>query len=245
MIKLIKWVLAPIAVIWFLGWAYIQINYPTCTFRYKLTAEVNTPEGVKTGSSVIEVSYSHNGDWGGGETPNLHMTGEAPYIDLGSGKNLFLMLTNRASGRNLSESFHRPEGALDAFKLPLKALDLHWEIGDQRSLIVQVQEARAKGLVNVPFENLPTLISFKDLTNPDSVQVVQPDGVSKIYGSLYALKNVTLEVTYEYPQSKIETTLPWLEQKRLEWENKFGFGVGDPILTQLFYDSFKQPYYRG
>lgn len=31
---------------------------PTPTYRYRLTVEVNTPEGLRTGSSVIEVETS-------------------------------------------------------------------------------------------------------------------------------------------------------------------------------------------
>jgi len=63
------------AVLGGMGYFWYQSNYPTCTFRYKLTAEVNTPDGVKTGSSVIEVSYSHNGDWGGGQSADIGVKG--------------------------------------------------------------------------------------------------------------------------------------------------------------------------
>jgi hypothetical protein len=241
----VKWVLAPVAVLWALGWGYIQINYPSCTFRYKLTAEVMTPEGLKSGSSVVEVSYSNFASLSGVENLILNVKGEANYVDLGDGKNLFLLLTNRVSGRNLSESFQQPVGAMDALKLPLKTLNLHWNFGDQQALNAQLPAARAKGRVDVPFENLPTLVVFRNLAQPDSVEVIQPYGLSKIYGSGFQLKNVTIEITDQNNQDQIETILPWLEKKRIEWDNKFGFGIGDPILTQLFYDSFKQPYRRG
>jgi hypothetical protein len=241
----VKWVLAPVVVLWALGWAYFQYEYPTCTFRYKLTAEVMTPDGMKTGSSVIEVSYSNFASLSGVPNLILSVVGEANFVDLGNGKNLFFLLTNRASGRNLIEDFEQPKGALDALKLPLKALDLHWHIGNQRDLVAQLPAARSKGRVYVPFENLPTLIAFKNLSNAESVVVLQPDELSKIYGIAYQLKNVTLEITDDYPQGKIEIILPWLNRKKIEWENVFGFGINDPLITQLFYDSFKQPYKRG
>jgi len=89
--------LAPIVVLW----AFYQYEYPTCAFRYKLTAEIQTPDGMKTGSSVMEVSYSHNDSGGGtGQSADLHMIDEATYVDLGQGKNLFVLLTNRESGRS-------------------------------------------------------------------------------------------------------------------------------------------------
>jgi hypothetical protein len=240
----VKWVLTPIAVLLALSWGYIQINYPTCVFRYKLTAEVMTPDGLKSGSSVIEVSYSNFASLSGVPNLVLKVVGEANYIDLGSGKNLFILLTNRISGRNLFQDYERPQGALDALTLPLKIFNLKWHIGNQRALNAQLPSARAKGRVLVPFESSPTLVVFGDLNQPDTVEVVQPASLSKILGSGYELKSVVIEITDEYSQQNIEKILPWLDQKRVEWENKFGFGVGDPILTQLFYDSFKQPYIR-
>ena len=76
------------------GFAFIKLAYPTCTFRYKLAAEVMTPEGPKTGSGVIEVSYTHFFSLSG--VPNLIQSakGEAIFVDLGNNKNLFVTLTS-------------------------------------------------------------------------------------------------------------------------------------------------------
>ena len=90
--RLVRWVLAPALVLSALGWGYFQINYPTCTFRYKLTAEVMTPDGLKTGSSVVEVSYTTQSAplSQGGRFDSV--LGEATYVDLGDSKNLFVTL---------------------------------------------------------------------------------------------------------------------------------------------------------
>ena len=245
-----KWVLAPVAVLCALGWGYFQINYPTCTFRYKLTAEVMTPDGMKTGSSVIEVSYSHYPDSGGGQSANLNMTGEADYVDLGAGKNLFVLLTNRVSGRNnqngdTSRNFDRAKGALDAFALPIKMFGLMWKFGQEPQLCHDFAVASRIQKPEIPFGSLPTLVTFSDINNPNSVKVVQPDQFEGEFGAGYKFLKAKIESSAENPQKNIEEILPWLERKRVEWESKFGFGVGDPIVTQLFYDSFKQPYRRG
>ena len=55
----------------------------TESYRYKLTLAVNTPEGVKRGSSVVEVLFSAVSIPAQGVTHKLR--GEALYLDLGPG----------------------------------------------------------------------------------------------------------------------------------------------------------------
>ena len=136
--RLVRWVLAPALVLSALGWGYVQINYPTCSFRYKLIAEVQTPDGLKTGSSVLEVTYSPQ--WGplvqGGRYDTL--LGEATYVDLGHGKNLFMTLGTLDAAQS-KESWDRPhtasslrepsdyekmKWALDPLWLPIKIFKL-------------------------------------------------------------------------------------------------------------------------
>jgi hypothetical protein len=247
---ILKWVLAPVAVIWFLGWAYIQINYPTCTFRYKLTAEVNTPDGVKTGSSVIEVSYSHNGDWGGGETPNLNLSGEAVYVDLGAGKNLFVTLTTSESGREnyddrhwiSANGYNGKNGPLNPFALPLKIMGVNWSFGQERMLCNAVASLSQNRKIDVPFANLPTLTTFADLHDLNSVKVVQPEKLSDVFGIGFSLKRATIELTTDQLIDKIAGVLVWLPVKKLEW-SKYqdrAFLQG-PLINQLYYDAFKAP----
>jgi hypothetical protein len=237
--RLVIWGLVPLA----LGYAIFEINYPTCTFRYKLTAEVMTPDGLKTGSSVIEVSYSHNADWGGGETSNLNMTGEAVYVDLGSGKNLFVMLTNSASGRekNSSRNYQPLEGALDAFALPLKALDLNWTFGQERQLCADVGRVPLDQAFVVQRENLPTLVSFGSLKDPDSLAIVEPGGLDKVVGEGFGLKNVLLERTRKPVTKNGFSLFPWWEQKKNDWEHVIAIGKDDALIDQLFYTAFTQP----
>jgi hypothetical protein len=243
--KILKWVLAPVAVIWFLGWAYIQINYPTCTFRYKLTAEVNTPEGVKTGSSVIEVSYSHNGDWGGGETPNLNLSGEAVYVDLGAGKNLFVTLTNRESGREYSSpaglhgmNFGNEEGAMDAFMLPLRTFGLAYHFGEERKLCREISEISSLEAKTAPIENLPTLVTFRSLSDPNSIAVVQPDKFETDFGAGYKFLNSKISVTTQTPTSGIERILRWLPEKKPKDSMITIWNTG-PLFERIHYYGFR------
>ena len=80
-------ILGTVAIIW-VSWT--QILYPTYEARYKLTIEVETPEGIKNGASVIAARF--------GWEPTLFglisgirnsVSGEAVYIDLGDNKKSF------------------------------------------------------------------------------------------------------------------------------------------------------------
>ena len=222
----VKWVLAPVAVLCALGWGYFQINYPTCTFRYKLTAEVMTPEGVKTGSSVIEVSYSSTGgpigDWSAWR--NDKVTGEAAAIDLGQGEKLFLLLGRNASGRpmknwslpsggsgiNEPSDYTKMDGALGPLWLPIKYYELGRKPSTESEMCHRAKQYFDNKPRKVDLNNLPTMISFKDLNEPLSAQLVDPNDLATTFGPGYALRTAEIEFTTEQSEPKIKQILPWL-----------------------------------
>jgi len=241
----VKWVFAPVAVICALGWGYFQINYPTCTLRYKLTVDVMTPEGLKTGSSVIEVNYQRGGDWGGGPHGEPWATGEAVYVDLGQGKNLFVLLSNRESGRNdpvgdTSRNYDRAKGALDIFSLPIKMFGLSWTLGHESKLCQDFAAASSGIRPEVPFNNLPTLVTFRNLNDPKSVAVVQPDRFETDIDVGFKFLDAKIESTIDSPKNNIEAVLPWLPDEKVHWVKMAGIG-GKSLIDNLWYESFQAP----
>ncbi len=63
------------------------------TQRFRLTIEVETPEGVKSASSIISATF-RDSNWGLSETRGLHTSvrGDAVFLDLGQGRNLVALL---------------------------------------------------------------------------------------------------------------------------------------------------------
>ncbi len=101
------------------------LRYPTISFNYRLTIEAMTPDGPKQASSVIQGSYGSTFNLnGGGRRGVTSVTGEAVYLDLGRGKNLFVTLSSNGSGRQSSPG--RLDGALDAIWLPIEVFDFKW-----------------------------------------------------------------------------------------------------------------------
>ncbi len=229
------------------GFAFCKANYPTATFRYKLTVEVMTPQGLKTGSSVITVSYSsvhplpNPGRWIADD-----LTGEAVHVDLGQGKNLFVLLTNHYSGRPDRDDNQRgggdfQNGALKPLSLPVKVFDLERRAGEERVMARQAREYLNQPARLVDPINLPTLVTFRNINDPDSVEIVQPESLSKSLGEGYALVKATLQITDELPVERIEGVLPWFKTQKIEWEKEISLGRGDSLITRLFYDAFKEP----
>jgi hypothetical protein len=242
----VKWVLAPVAVLWALGWGYVQINYPTCTFRYKLTAEVMTPDGLKTGSSVVEVGY-YSAPIILRDGAHVFSTaiGEATYVDLGEGKNLFILMSNRESGRNgqfdgAHADFSDAKGPLHATSLPIKIFGLVWQYKRERQLCREFAVASANANLAIPFGSLPTLVNFNDINDPRTVKVVQPDQFETDYGAGYKFLGTKIEATNEVPTNHIEGVLNWLPDKKPK-DKSISWSISDQLIDQLNYTSFKQP----
>src|SRR5205823_8909224 len=74
----------------------------TESYRYKLTLAVNTPEGIKRGSSVVEVLFY---EVSFPERGTMHkLRGEALYLDLGPGaRPLIALLTSRLQPKDDKE----------------------------------------------------------------------------------------------------------------------------------------------
>jgi hypothetical protein len=241
--RLAVWLLMPLALMTVAICGWVQWNFPTCTFRYRLAAEVMTPEGLKTGSSVIEVSYSH-GTSGGGAIAVLNMTGEAVYVDLGRGQNLFVTLTNAESGRRaqgIGRNLQPLEGSLDAFALPLKAFDLTWVFGKEPELCEMVSRIPLGEPKPVPLENLPTLVSFADLDDPDSVVVVQPYKLEAVLGPGVALHKVTLTQTRDAPTTTGMMHFPWWDKKVEEQKKLRSLGQGETLINNILDSAFRRP----
>ncbi len=217
--RLVWWMALPVALIY----GFIQFNYPTATFRYKLTAEVMTPDGLKTGSSIMQVNYSHNADWGGGKSANLSMVGEAVYIDLGNGKNLFVTLSADSSGRvgSNDRNYYPYRGALDVYGIPLRAFDLKWIFGNERILQDQFEAVEVGRKYDLPLENLPTIVSFRDINVPESWIIVQPDGTSPIDVGEFKFTKATVEKTTEQANEKIQSLVPHFNTQAKQWQQRF------------------------
>jgi len=191
-------VLTGLAALIAITYLYIQWAYPTYRLRYRLTVEVETPNGLKTGSSVIESKREEHIVVIPGVLPeSWRVTGEAVFVDLGDGKNLIVTLTNRSSGLKDSVS---------AAGLPYSpGPDLKVSGYPARWRAVKRLKTR-----NIAPERLPTIVTFTDINDPKTVKRVDPRNLAASFGEDYALKRATVEVTHDVVSEGIEGKLSWL-----------------------------------
>lgn len=221
---------------------------PACTaaedrapdYRYRLTVEVETPEGVKTGSSVIEVEQALGGAASAGGLAGgqiyYRVRGEAVAVDLPRGRTLFALLR---SDSDIEWS------ARVVQMLAPKIKGEPWEQSFDNVLLV-------KGSVEVPRmlpasatlserSAYPMMVTFGDLADPTSVAEVDPDDLVATFGEGVKLKRITVELTDDPVTAGIEKRLGWLSdhpEPRLDPNYR---GSTDPTLSQrLWHGDFRK-----
>jgi hypothetical protein len=146
------------------GFAWYKINYPTYTFRYRMTVEVDVDGVVHSGSSVIEVSINRQPPFGSAPPYVPHIRGEAVFVDLGEGRNVIALLAAGPRAENVNYSDSIVPGLFD---LPFK----DWaKLSDLR------------GTREVPVSRMPTFVTFTDLNEPKSARVLAPGEFEQVFG---------------------------------------------------------------
>jgi hypothetical protein len=182
----------------------IRINRPG--HKYRLTVEVETPEGVKSGSGIFAVTpdrgYSRKG--------HTSTSGDAIFLDLGGAKNLTALLAHL-------------DKSVDLDAVNYVALRAYTGAGGRRVNFNDMN--RMSGVVPVKGALIPVLIAFGDPANPGTARNVPPEDAQAVLGKGYRLRSVTAEVVPngfwpvdfggalgEPVTRGIAAKLPWLNQ---------------------------------
>ncbi len=202
-------------------------RYPD--YRYRLTVEVDTPEGLRSGSSVIEVKTARAGK-NSIPTPNaIHSRArdEAVTVDLGKGGMLFVLLSSESSVDWAKRALLTVTPAVtmaDAYAAGLRSdFDPSFEILMKRALALEGQHeisryvndprarirARNQG-TEVP-SGYPIMVRFENVNDPTTVKLVDPDDLSKSFGADFKLRRITVERTNDEVTEGIEKKLRWLK----------------------------------
>jgi hypothetical protein len=178
----------------------------TESYSYKLTLAVNTPEGVKRASGVVDISFWDVSIPASGTMYKLH--GEALYLDLGPGaRPLIALLTSQLHpkyGKN--QRWSRDGGPNFNF-----LLRLYGEPPIIDNVLAGVSRlARMRGPRSITPDDLPDLVTFADVNDPKSVIEVDPNDLQATLGPNITWNEITLESTAEPVTTGIEPKLPWI-----------------------------------
>ena len=151
----------------------IRINRPG--HKYRLTLEVDTPDGIRAATGIMAVvpdrAYSRGG--------HTNTRADALFVDLGGGRNLLALLAHR-------------DGSLDLDGMNYLALRAYSEAAGRQVSFNAM--SGMTGIVPVKGALIPVLATFGDLADPATMRIVVPDDLEAVLGTGFRLHGVTAEV---------------------------------------------------
>ena len=225
-----------IAIVVMLVWS----RFSWASYRYLLTVEVETPDGLREASVVHEVrARKELLSLPDSATASVQFRGEALRVDLGDGKALFVLV--------------QPAERTEETLVPIvnAALDPAYTRGGVGNLesIRRISRGRASSEASLPVANSQLrFVRFLDETQPETVQAVAPDAMETAFGEGYRIRAIRIETTDRPVTEKIRTQLPWLEPEGRPLRGTLSgippLGVIDPskLGDVLGYRSFVRDY---
>ena len=191
-----------IPVAW-LGGGLVYQTWHSYSHSFRLTLEVDTPDGVKSGSSIIRVTTSEHAPW----LPIANFVehsvrGEAAFVDIGNGRNVIATLGFGQSGRD-DRIANLAAGA----------------IGHDKEFWYRKTPSHGQAELTGPL--IPLLVSFSDLNGPATGREVNPGEFRNVFGPDVHFKRVWIEMIpspiwpFEWTRGlvstpRIEKVMPWL-----------------------------------
>jgi hypothetical protein len=171
-----------------------KLKYPTYTYRYRMTVEIDAGGEVRSRSSVIEVTLTRVPQLTTEMGPfEYSAQGQAVFIELPAGKNIVALL---ASG----ETGERRDYPVDVVPRVFK--------------VKKVEDLpKLRGRRELAPDQMPTLITVADPADAKTAQVVKLSSIDGLLGA--HLRSISVEMTTEsVPAPDIELHLPFLIKER-------------------------------
>jgi hypothetical protein len=167
-------------------------------YRFRLTVIVETPQGIRTGSSIYEVTAARTG----GTLPeeakrDWSVRGEAVAVDLPDGRTLFALLKTGAHFGDMA-------GLSMSTLYPAFAQEGYDVVGVAKKLA----SGAYPGPAEVDPDDYPILVTFDDVNDPQSVRQVAPGQLPTVFGRGVSLRTITVEVTHKAVTAGIREKLP-------------------------------------
>ena len=179
-----------------LGLAALGVFLSSCgdyEWHQKLTVTVDTPTGVKSGSSVLKMRLSNQRSTFNppeARGVSFSLSGEAVVLELAPGRYLFALLKGVPS---LGEQLYPKMDVIESAK--------------------RLNNDKADGSTQVMLtpNDYPQIVTFADINDPASVKRVDATNLQATFGPGYRLIGVTLALTDEpVTKGRVQKVLSWL-----------------------------------
>lgn len=172
---------------------------PGESYRYRVTVEIDTPQGMRSGSSVWETRT-----WEGSGIPDTAIRsqdrGEAVAVDLPGGT-LFALL--RYADMNVDYASGVVPGHVQKYPQPSFPVTKNWKEIDRA-----IRDT--KPVFELYPDEYPLLVRFSDINSPATVEEVNSANLAGIFGPGVRLNRITIAVTEDDVTEGIDKRLGWL-----------------------------------
>lgn len=161
----------------------IALALAGCSENYewnqKVTIEIETPDGIRSRSTVNSIKYIYVPKWlrGLSQMANVyHLQGDAIVLEVSPGRYLF---------------------ALTPMNEYLAQSALHETLGEKLGAIRKMAPriVEWKGSVTLRPNDYPTLVTFENIDDPRSMRLVNPSDLAASFGAGVALRSFQFEIT--------------------------------------------------
>tara|TARA_R110000772_G_scaffold73353_11_gene160431 strand:+ start:328 stop:1089 length:762 start_codon:yes stop_codon:yes gene_type:complete len=185
-------------------------------YNYKITVEVETPEGLVSGHAVRRVQVRESTELSIPSPGSLRTKtiGEAVAVDLPNGETLFTLVSlsdSTTESAIVPEDWVAPEGQKysEAVARYLAARkDQSFQLARDRWEPGYKDKKHPKHI-----SNYPLFVRFRDVDDPKTIEFVDPDDLTFSFGNGYDLKGITVQITDEHVTQSILARLPWLNRQ--------------------------------
>ena len=197
--KAVLFIVAFVSVVYLAFWSLFGSG--STSWNQRLTLVIETPRGEVRGSAVTRVTKTETS--GSLVLPEARgvrskVEGEAVVVEVAPGKFLFALLSGSGEEKRDATHWVRP-----AYQL--SEADSYG--GEMMKLLSQPHDTP----VPLPPEGWPMLVTFDDISKPETVRRVDPENLAAVLGEGVRLKAVTLEITDEaVTEGRVVPVLLWL-----------------------------------
>lgn len=207
----------------------VSCGSETSELRYRLTVDVETPQGLSRGYAIRAVTMTKTPSWNiFARHIVMKAKGEAIAIDLPEGKGtLFALLSGERHGADYS--LHVARDAFSSTWYSPKYKDPEGSGWPNYGLLfADLKATKARAILHCPDRfvgdpknrpdelsgDCPLFVRFEDITDPSSVEQVDPRNMPATFGAGFKIKQVTLEVTDQPLTIAVSKRFAWWQKYR-------------------------------
>ena len=202
-----------------------------------MTVTVDTPDGPQTGSTVIESKITAGTSFGDASGIQFGLRGEAVAVTLPNGKVLFALLQPE-KGRDAA-FYHAhllARAACGDAKTTVRPDPGLCGSGKWEEFRPWAREHRLS--VELGESLYPMLVTFRDIADPLSVELIDPANVTASFGAGYRLSRISLQVTDEGVTTGLREKIRWLGGYRKKTFAGNRYAVNNSLADSLGAGSF-------